>query len=111
MDLDDFILAEVEEKKEQTDEEKLEAGMKKLHFELLNEDRPSSIPPDEPFEDLGLVEEKANQTVHAAPPVMEDEIIPMQVFRLLKFGSTFFTPIFPENFFSKFENFYTNFFF
>merc|ERR1712226_1280839 len=55
VDVDDFIMAEVDAKPE-SQAEKLEQSMKKLHLELLSEERPSSIPPNEPFEDLGLVE-------------------------------------------------------
>merc|ERR1712130_600905 len=60
VDVDDFIMAEVDAKPE-SQAEKLEQSMKKLHLELLSEERPSSIPPNEPFEDLGLVEGKVEK--------------------------------------------------
>ena len=43
MDVDDFILAEVGEEKNQAGLNKLEDGMKKMHLELLQEEeRPAS---------------------------------------------------------------------
>ena len=78
MDVDDFIMAEVDEKPE-SQAEKLEKSMKQLHLELLAEERPSSIPPNEPFEDLGLVEGKTEKPLAAAKEVVEEPIIPQKV--------------------------------
>lgn len=86
MDVDDFILTELEERPQPSNERKLEDGMKKMHIELLSE-RPSSIPPNEPFEDLGLVEGQCDKPLNSIPakiqesskPIEESEIIPIQV--------------------------------
>ena len=91
MDVDDFILTELEERPKPSNERKLEDGMKKMHIELLSE-RPSSIPPNEPFEDLGLVEGQCTGQCTGGPlnsipakiqesskPIEESEIIPIQV--------------------------------
>ena len=111
MDVDDFILAEVGEEKNQSGLNKLEDGMKKMHLELLQEEeRPASqsqkyskspkklvlelllnsdqsIPPDEPFEDLGCVdgspkvEAKKTSQAKSEPiqAVKEEIIIPKKV--------------------------------
>ena len=86
MDMDDFILTEIEDDKTN---EILNNNIKKINKHLIIDDldeRPASIPPNEPFEDLGFIEDQeilvneARETQNAKErEIVEDTIVPIKV--------------------------------